>query len=232
MSINNKYISAVILAAGAGTRMKSDITKQRIEILGESVLKRSVRAFEECDAIDSITVVAKEDELSVIRGMLSSGFCKLYDVVAGGECRADSARHGFLAIPNNTDYVAIHDAARCLVTPDMIRRVVVSAIEHGAATASCRVTDTVKRVDSDSMIIETLPRSELVTVQTPQIFERALYEKSVETCVEKLFEFTDDNMLVEKIGGRIHCVDTGSDNIKITTQKDLLLAEFILEKRK
>ncbi len=232
VDLNSKHVSAIILAAGTGTRMKSKVTKQQMKILGESVLVRSVRAFQECDLIDSIVVVAKEDEISVVSETLASDFSKLYSIVPGGNFRAESAKRGFMAIPNDADYVAIHDAARCLVTPDIIKKVVVSALEYGAATASCAITDTVKRVNL-SVITETVPRSELVAVQTPQIFKKELYEKALDLYSEStLNDLTDDNMLLERLGAEIYCVDTGKENMKITTQYDIELAEFILERRK
>ena len=210
--------------------MNSAITKQRIEILGESVIERSVKAFNDCELISSIVVVAKKEEFFDIKALLSDKFVKLCSVIVGGNTRAESAKAGFLSIPSDTEYVAIHDAARCLVTPDMIRAVVLAAKKHGAATAGTAVTDTVKRTDRQGIIMETVPRENLFAAATPQIFSTEIYKRAVEEdgailCV------TDDNMLVEKIGASVYCVDTGKENIKITTRSDLEYAEFIIRKR-
>ena len=222
----NTCVCAIILAAGSGSRMKLDITKQRILLGDESVLARTVRIFDSCDSIDSIIVVTRADEVDFARNAVS-GFSKVCGVVIGGETRAESARLGFLEIPENTDYVAIHDAARCFITPDMIEAVVSDAKKYGAATASARVTDTVKTVNRDSFISETVDRNTLVTVQTPQIFRADLYKKALGSYDGGL-NITDDNMLLELIGVKPYCTDTGKHNIKITTIDDLDFANYLL----
>ena len=221
--------SALILAAGSGSRMGMGITKQRLTVLGKTVLRRAVEAFERCTAVDSITVVCKGEELEQIRNDLS-GIEKLEQIIIGGKTRAESAKIGFTALKNKSGTVLIHDGARCLVTEDDIKKVADAAREFGCATASCRVTDTVKIVEGDG-IISTLDRSSLRTVQTPQGFACELYARALENADATGAEITDDNMLVEMLGIRIRAVDTSSDNIKITTPQDLELAEFIIKKR-
>lgn len=221
-----KKVAAVILAAGVGSRMKSDKTKQKIEIFGKSVLKRTVEAFDRCDVISSITVVSRADEIEFVRRELS-GIKTPYNTVVGGSVRAESARLGFMAIPKDSDFVAIHDAARCLVTEDMIKSVAEAAFAHGAATAAAKVTDTLKRVGEDGFITSTENRQEFMRAQTPQIFSAELYKRALEAaCI--CDEITDDNMLVEALGQRVKCVDTGSANIKITEPADIAIARSIL----
>ena len=232
MNSERKHISALILAAGSGNRMQSDITKQMMNLDGESVVVRSVRAFEECADISSIVVVAKDDELSRIRDMLSGKSSKLFAVVAGGKCRQESALKGFAAIPSDAQFVAVHDAARCLVLPEMISKVVVSALKYGAATAGHPVYDTVKLVGKNGEISGTLNRDELFVASTPQIFEKGIYERALRASSDRLEHYTDDNMMVEAIGESIATVNVGKENLKITTQEDLLLARLILERRK
>ena len=222
----NTSVCAVILAAGSGSRMKLDITKQKILLGKESVLHRTVRIFQGCESIDSIIVVCRADEIDFAKEETSK-FSKVREIVVGGETRFESARLGFLAIPENSDYVAIHDAARCFVSSDMISAVVLDAKKYGAATASAEVTDTVKSVDADNRISATVDRDTLVLVQTPQIFRTDLYKKAVEAYDGRI-NVTDDNMLVELIGVKPYCTDTGKRNIKITTVEDLNFANYLL----
>lgn len=221
-------IAAVILAAGSGSRMHSDMTKQRITLLGESMLHRSVRVFSECESIGSIVVVCRFDELDWAKNELLDIDKQLVFVV-GGKCRAESAKLGFEAIPNESDFVAIHDAARCLITKDIIEAVISSARIHGAATAATPVVDTFKIVDSSLIISKTVPRVSLYAAQTPQVFLTSLYKKALLNAKE-IENMTDDNMLIENIGERVVVVDTGKENIKITTPEDIRYAEYILGK--
>ena len=177
MKPNNYQVAAIILAAGSGSRMHSDTTKQRMSILGESLLHRSVRAFAESENIDSIVVVCRSDELDWARAEISD-IDKPCKVTVGGESRAESAKLGFEAV-ENADYVAIHDAARCLVTKEIIDSVLSAAVATGAATASTPLTDTLKRVDGDLRITETIPRNSLYLAATPQIFSTLLYKKAL-----------------------------------------------------
>lgn len=227
--MQNKSVCAIIVAAGNGSRMKCKITKQRIKIGTLSVLKRTALAFENCSVINSIVVVAKSSEVDYVTEELAD-IKKLIRVVVGGEYRAMSVKNGFSAVPANTDFVAVHDAARCLITPEMIEKVVTAAFSRGAASASSYVYDTVKEVDCSSRVVSTLNRANLRLASTPQVFMYSIYDKALSE-VDNLSEITDDNMLVEKSGIDVYCVDIGSENIKITTKEDLLLAEFILSRR-
>lgn len=229
MKPNNPKVSAVILAAGSGTRMNCDVTKQRMYILGESVLHRSVRAFSESESISSLVVVCRADEVEWAVSELAD-ISKPYTVIAGGKTRAESAKLGFEAIPADSDYVAIHDAARCLVTPKIIDSVLSVALTYGAATAAAPLSDTIKRVDNDLKITQTVPRESLYSASTPQIFSTFLYKKAL-SATENIESFTDDNMLIEASGKTVRCVDIGNENIKITTPNDISYAEYILGKR-
>ena len=228
LDVNFEHVCAVILAAGSGSRMNMGTPKQYLKVLGESVLRRSVRAFSMCDDIHSIVVVAKIDDIELVKEELGDDFPKLSAIVPGGNIRAVSAKLGFEAIPQETRFVAIHDAARCLISPEDISRVVVAAKEYGAATAASPITNTVKLIGENGFITSTVPRSELVSAETPQIFGVELYARAISNSAE-LSDITDDNMLVENIGAKIRCVEV-SDNIKITTARDLDFAEFLLSR--
>ncbi len=223
----NTNVTAIILAAGTGSRMQLDITKQRLLVNGESILYRAVKVFSECEKITSIIVVVREDEISFAEEELTS-LKKIIKIVPGGKCREESAKIGFDFVPENTEYVAIHDGARCFVTAEIIEAVLSDAEKYGAATASCKVYDTVKAVDENNNIIKTVPRDSLMRAETPQIFKKELYKKAIDATLS--FEnVTDDNMLLENISVMPHCTDTGRYNIKITTVEDLSYANYILK---
>ena len=223
------FVTAIILAAGSGSRMKMDKTKQRIELCGESLLKRSVKAFCDSASVSSIVVVVKEDEVAWAKEELKS-IPKVDGVIIGGKNRAESAFKGFSAVDPRSDFVAIHDGARCLVTPKMVDNVIASAVLCGAATAACQVNDTLKQIDSDGFIDKTIPRERVYAAQTPQAFSCELYRRALENITPDA-NFTDDNMLIEAIGEKVCVVDTGRENIKITTSEDLAFAEYIIKRR-
>ncbi len=225
---NPHSITAVILAAGSGSRMGADTTKQRMSLFGESVLHRSVRIFSSCEKISGIVVVCKADELDWAGEELSS-FSKIYTIVSGGKTRAESAKIGFNSIPSETEYVAIHDGARCLITEKNIAAVIDGAIEHGAASAGTYIIDTIKQLDG-KMIGATLPRDSLFAAHTPQVFRCSLYREALQNLASSE-NITDDNMLIEALGAHIYPVDTGKNNIKLTTPEDMAYAEYIIERR-
>ena len=230
MIINREYTAAIILAAGSSTRMRSGITKQLMLINGTSVLARSIAAFDSAATINEIVVVAKENEIAdALEAARTTS--KPVRVVAGGKTRAESARNGFDAISPTARFVAIHDAARCLILPEEIDLVVSEAYLSGAAFAASRVTDTIKMVDANSRVTETIPRDMLVAAQTPQVFDVEIYKRALSATSVLGEAVTDDNMLVESIGVLPTYVETGKYNIKITTPDDVEYAEFILKKR-
>ena len=223
-----KYVTAIILAAGSGSRMNLNTTKQKLILGGESVLRRSVGVFERCAEITSVIVVSREDEIEFARAELSD-FKKVKAIVVGGSTRLESAFSGFKMADEKTEFIAIHDAARCFVTERMISDVLHDATVYGAATASAAVTDTVKIVDVDGKIEKNLSRNALRAVQTPQIFRMDLYTKAILGVDLKDASITDDNMLLERIGIYPYCTDTGKENFKITTSEDLLFAKYLLK---
>ena len=227
--MTKQHTTAIILAAGSGTRMKSDVTKQFMLINGTSVLDRSIAAFDSAETVDEIIVVARECEIESVLESCKAN--KPIRVVAGGKNRAESARNGFNALSPATRFVAIHDAARCLILPSEIDLVVSKAYLVGAAFAASHVIDTIKKIDSDNRIIETVPRDVLVAAQTPQVFDVDIYKRSLVDTPLSLENLTDDNMLVESIGISPVFVEVSRNNIKITTPDDVEYAEFILKKR-
>lgn len=229
-----KKVTAIIACAGNGTRMGDAIgvSKQCYALDGIPVAIRSLLAFQKCDTVDEIVLVCREDECLKFRQLCDEyGIKKLKKIVKGGNTRQESVFYGFENISPDTKYVAIHDAARCLVTPEIITRVLVEAFACKAASAACRVHDTVKITDGNSIVKSTPDRDRVMLAQTPQCFYADLYRAAAYTAREKQIKVTDDCALAESAGFAVKMIDCGRDNIKITTPYDIELAEFILKKR-
>lgn len=231
-SKNKKFTSAIIVAGGSSSRMGSNTTKQMMTLCGIPVVVHTLLAFERCERISEIIVVAKSDEIPLYSEFASKyGITKLINMVEGGSTRQESALRGFDATSPKADYVAIHDAARCLIRAEDIEKVLDAAIKYGAASASTSVVDTVKIVDADGFVTRTEDRSRVKLAQTPQIFGRNLYCAAAYTAREENFEATDDNMLAERIGYKVKLVECDRNNIKITVPDDIEKAEKILIQR-
>ena len=224
------FTSAIILCAGSSERFGSN--KQMATVCGQSVIEHTISVFEGLGAIKEIVLVVPKDLTQEYKDIVfQNGFAKVSCIVTGGETRQLSAFRGFKHISDKAKLVAIHDGARCLVTPQIIERVLAEANEYGAATAACKTVDTLKIADEEGFIDDTIDRNLVWQVQTPQIFDTELYAEASLTAKENGFAATDDCMLVESLGYKVKLVDTGRDNIKITHPDDILLAEFILNKR-
>jgi len=227
-----KFNSAVLLAAGSGRRFSDDTAKQFAMVAGESVLVRSARMLEESAEVQEIVVVTRETDIPGVRNILKkAGITKVTRIVAGGDTRQESAKIGFDAVNPEADYVAIHDAARCLCTTAMTEAVFESAYVNGAAAAACRNPDTIKRTNGTDLVTETLERDNTWRVQTPQIFKADIYRAASYTCAKEHFYATDDCALCEHVGFPVHLVDVGPMNIKITYPEDIVIAEAILKSR-
>ena len=216
-------ISAVIVAAGSGTRMKAGKNKVFLELFGKTILEHTVSAFENLDMIDEIIVVTNEtDEAKKIL----SKYKKIKEIVPGGGVRGESVQSGLKKASG--DFVAIHDGARALIAREDIENVLNAALEYGAAALGVKCKDTLKIADDAGFISGTLDREFLYNIQTPQVFRLSEITEMYEKCDEI---FTDDCQLAEKNGIKVKIVDGSYDNIKITTPDDLDLAERILKKR-
>ena len=215
--------TAIIVAAGSGSRFKSDTPKQFLEIHGKSVIVHTLERFQSAPSVDSIVLVlAKDQAAKFARDTVS----KLSKVVSGGVTRAESVLNGLDAVDADTEIVAVHDGARPLVTVDEIERTAAKAKETGAACLVAPVTDTIKTIRGDE-ISGTLDREKVRRALTPQVFKIELLRKAFENA--DLFEsVTDECYLVEKLGHPIVFVEGSSHNIKITHPEDLILAETIL----
>ncbi len=229
---SRRKTAAVILSAGSGSRFGGDIPKQFVEIAGVPILIRSALAFEACPDIHEIVIVARAEDVSATYALCREyGLTKLTAVTAGGETRQDSALKGVEAVGKRIGYVAIHDAARCLVTPEIISEVARAAYRYRAASAASPIHDTVKLADKYGFIQKTIDRECLMAAETPQIFERSLYRAAAYTAKDKGTAVTDDNSLFEAIGQAVKLVGSGYENFKITTPTDRLHAEAVIRER-
>ena len=225
------YTAAVLLAGGSGSRMgdTGGVAKQWLTLEGRTVLERSVAALEACPLVDEIVVVVRrgegQDAASLLRAM---GVKKVRAVVSGGKTRQHSAYNGARKVSSKARYIAIHDAARCLVGAEDISAVISAAHAAGAASLGVRVHDTVKRVNRAGYIMETRDRNELWLAATPQVFHYGMYMGAATVALRNGREVTDDNMLMEAIGQRVRMVEAKGEVLKITTPKDMKRAECYL----
>ena len=225
--------SAILLAGGSGRRM-GGVDKLLIEVRGIPLLRRVLNAFEACPAVDRIVLVAREDRIPEYTRLASEWRAtKVSRIVPGGAERQDSVWNGLEALVPPPDIVLIHDAARALVAPELIGRCVVAAAESGAAIPAARVHDTIKRVASgdEARVVETLDRSLLRAAQTPQTFRYALIREAYEPLVRQRIIVTDDAAAVERAGHAVRIIESGGNNMKVTTHEDILLAEMVLSQR-
>lgn len=221
-----KCCGAVIVAAGSASRM-GGIDKVMAELDGEPMVVRTVRTFQNCDAIREIVVVTRPDLIVPIMS-LCAGFDKVKAVVAGGDSRQASVALGLNALSKNVKLAAIHDGARPLVTWQVIDRVIRAANTYGAAVPAIPVKDTVK-VAQGGVVMNTPERKQLFAVQTPQVFDFDLLRGALKKAAEDGAEVTDDSSAVERLGIRVKIVEGDERNLKITTPMDLKIAKMLLE---
>ena len=224
------FVSAVVVAAGNSTRM-GGVNKQFLLIDGVPVLIRSLLAFAECDYINEIVISAREEDIPKMYSMIREyRVLKVKEIVKGGETRQQSVFNAIRVSSPFSEYFAIHDGARPLVSEKEIADTVLTAFETKAAATAVKVKDTVKIADENGVIISTPDRSKLWAVQTPQVFERRLYLSAIDA-VKDSENFTDDCKLIEEYGAQVRLVEGSYDNIKITTPGDITLAEAITRRR-
>jgi 2-C-methyl-D-erythritol 4-phosphate cytidylyltransferase len=221
-------LSAIIVAAGSSTRAGFD--KLLAKIGGRSVIQHTVAAFENAECVTEIIVVCRDTE--PMRDLIGSAhFTKVRAVVRGGERRQDSVQAGLKELTENSEFVAVHDAARPLITPREIERVFSAARKHGAAVLAAPVTDTLKFADANQVVSGSIERQNVFAMQTPQIFRCELLVEAYERVSKDSVTITDEGSAIEYTGGKVVIVPAEDHNLKITFATDLPIAEFILEQR-
>ena len=220
--------AAILVAAGSSSRMDGQ-DKLLAELGGMTVLERSALAFEQNDRISELVVVTRGDRLEEVSRLLNDrGLSKLTIVVAGGETRADSVRAGLEHISKKAALVAIHDAARPLVSQRIINETVAMAIKTRASAPAIPVKDTIK-VAKSGAVVSTPDRKTLYAVQTPQVFDADLLRAAHKKAEKSGKELTDDCLAAEQLGLKVFLTQGEETNLKITTPLDLRIAAMILE---
>jgi 2-C-methyl-D-erythritol 4-phosphate cytidylyltransferase / 2-C-methyl-D-erythritol 2,4-cyclodiphosphate synthase len=222
------HVSGIIAAGGRGTRFGSDQPKQFVPLAGVPILQRSVEALTRSPFVNDV-VVALPRELAATPPDYLRGNPRVH-VVEGGERRQDSVANAFAHVASRADLVVIHDAARPLVSDDVIRRTIEAAARSGAAIAAVRARDTVKRGNAAGVITATLAREEIYLAQTPQAFRAAVLRDALAMSASGVTA-TDEAMLAERAGHPVTLVEGDARNLKITTADDLAMAEHLVGER-
>ena len=223
-------VSAIIVAAGSSRRMGFD--KLEADLCGESVLTWSLLTFQACPEVAEIRVVTSPEKFEVVeKAAIRLGLSKFVDVIAGGAERHLSVNAGLARVSPACDFVAVHDAARPLVSVAAIARCVAVAAEHGAAALAHRITDTLKRGNLDGEVTEAVARDDLWAMETPQIFSTALLREAYAVIMAQGGLVTDEVSAVRAAGHAVRLVENHEPNLKITVPGDLVVAAAILRGR-
>lgn len=220
--------TAIILSGGRGKRMGASVSKQFIMLKNKPILYYTIKKFLDNKDIDNIVLVLPEDEIDYFKENILDKFdLDISKIVLGGKERQDSVYNG-LKECKDSDIVLIHDGARPFVSDEIISNGIKFAKEYGAAAPGVMPKDTIKVKDLDSFSKSTPKRSDLVSVQTPQVFKYDLITKCHEKIKIEGKEVTDDTMVVETYGNKVFLYDGEYTNIKITTPEDLILGEYLV----
>ena len=225
------FCTAVIVAAGSSQRMGND--KIFAALGGLPVLVHSVRAFEENELVDEIIVVTREEKLEAVAALVKKyELGKVSKVVLGGKTRVESCLAGVSEADHRAELIAIHDGARPLVTQAVIRDTVRAADAYYAAVPVVRSTDTLKLLDAQGVVAGSVDRETIFRVQTPQVFRADLIKGALIEAMKRGLPVTDDCSAMELMGIKTHTVEGDEDNIKLTTPRDMVVAEAILRENR
>ena len=224
-------VTAIIPAAGIGSRMRVATRKTYLQLNGQPLLAHTLKALDQVTAIRQIVLAVYPGDEQWCRQTVIEpiNLTRPPLVIAGGTTRQESVGCCLAAMSHTSDLVLIHDGARPLVAPELVERVIAVAATRGAATLAVPVIDTVVQADVDSCIAATPPRESLWAIQTPQVFSRALIQEAHAHARDKKLQGTDDASLVHALGARVHLVEGSYRNLKITTPDDLLIASALQE---
>ena len=214
----------ILLAAGKGLRAGLKQNKMFAQLAGRTPLEYSLRACKKAGCFENAVIVCQECEMQKARRIAGRLFPHAIYAV-GGVTRQESAYAGLRALPADADIVAIHDGARCFITPELIVRCVQSCEVYGSGVAGRRCTDTVKTIDAADYFVHTLNRDEIILVETPQVFRRAEIAEAYEAAFRDGFTGTDDAGLMERIGKPVRLVESREENFKLTIPHDFIRGE-------
>jgi len=222
---------AIIPAAGQGKRAKTGLRKQFLPLNGKPVLAHTIARFEEADAVNGVIVVVPKGLIRYCKEHIVEkyGFSKVFKVVIGGKTRQDSVRNGIDAILEGCSIVLVHDGVRPLVSRGHIRESIEYAKRYGAAIVAVRARETIKIASNELTVLKTLDRAGIWLAQTPQVFRYQIIKDAYNLAYQHNFYGTDEAALVERLGIQIKIVEGSYRNIKITTRKDIGIAEIIMK---
>lgn len=222
--------TGIIVAAGRGERMGVTTDKAFLSLGSRPVLAYSMMAFEACPDIDAIILVVRREQQVAARGVARMfGCAKVRSIVIGGKMRQDSVWNGLEAVDPETRLVAVHDAARPMITPLEISATLASAKRYGSGVAARKTIDTVKFVERGSAVDHTLDRDKIWTVQTPQAFKLSLLTKALKAVIDSGESVTDEAGALEKIGESVRLVECADLNLKITKPEDLQVIAALMK---
>ncbi|MDI3533731.1 MAG: 2-C-methyl-D-erythritol 4-phosphate cytidylyltransferase [Thermosediminibacterales bacterium] len=225
-------VSAIIVAAGQGSRMGANISKQYLHLYGKPILAYTLEIFHSISVLNEIVlVVAEKDRNYCKQKVLRKNQFYRIKLTNGGKTRQQSVFNGLKTVCPQTDFVIIHDGVRPFVKKEEVLEVLDAAMKFDAAALAVPVKDTVKKVNNEGFILSTLNREKIWAVQTPQVFRYNLIKDAHEKAIQDGFSATDDCMLVERNGNKVKIVKGSYENIKITTPEDIILGEAILDWR-
>lgn len=226
-----KFVSCIVAAGGSGTRMGANKNKLFLEIDGVAVIVHTLKTLQKSETISEIIVSAREEDIITISEYARIfGISKLKTIVKGGNTRAESVLSASKEVSCDCDLVMIHDGARPFVTEKIIDETVNKAAEYGAAACGVKPKCTLKSVGDSGFITDTVDREKTVEIQTPQVFDKELFDKMYSFDGETLKTATDDCILAEKCGVKIFVTEGSYKNIKITTPEDMEIAEIFLRR--
>jgi 2-C-methyl-D-erythritol 4-phosphate cytidylyltransferase len=225
-------VFAIIPAAGSGTRLGGKIRKQFLPLKGKPIIVHTLQRFEHCADVDEVIVAVPESDIVDIEALITRfRLHKVSKAIVGGQKRQDSVRNALkLIVARDSDIILVHDAVRPFVESKQISQVIKASKEHDAAVVAVQPKDTIRRSAGGGFFDQTVDRTALWLVQTPQAFKAKLLLKAFDRAYKERFYSTDEAALVERLGVKARIVEGSYDNIKITTQEDLELGALILER--
>jgi len=228
----NFFNSAIIVAAGNSTRMGKGYSKIFEPILEKPSILYTLKAFEKNNLINEIILVCKENDRENLKKIIfENNITKFKFFALGGSSRQESVFNGLKKVSKNADFLIIHDAARILITDKIITDVIKDAHLYRFSIPCVAAKDTIKIVNKDGFVEKTPDRSSLFQVQTPQVFEKSIYEEVINSAMQNGRDYTDDSQLLENAGYKVHTVLGSYENMKLTTVEDISIFENILKKR-